>query len=101
MINHPGHRHPHPHRNHPCCHHPHHQSNHDHDDLVDGNVGKPGSKVCIGSSAADLDQLLPGDHSFQLLNAHDDDDDDDDFDDGHGDSGGNRVGIGQRGPKHW
>ena len=68
---------------HPWCHYPHQN----HGDLVDGNVGKPGTKVFIGSSAADVQQLLPGDHSFQLLNAHHHHDDDDDFDEGHGDSG--------------
>lgn len=81
MINHPRLRHPR--HYHPCCHYPHQN----HGDLVDGNVGKPGTKVFIGSSAADVQQLLPGDHSFQLLNAHHHHDDHDDFDEGHGDSG--------------
>ena len=81
MIDRPRQRHPH--HNHPRCHELHHQSNHhyhNHDHLIDGNVSKPGTKVCIGSSAADVQQLLPGNNSFQLLDG--DDDDFDDFDDG-------------------
>ena len=53
----------HHHHHHHHRHHPHHHDDH----LVDGNIGKPGSKIAIGSIAANVQQLLPRDHPFQLL----------------------------------
>ena len=44
-----------------------HRHHHHHHHLVDGNISKPGTKVSIGSIAAKVEQLLPGDHSFQLI----------------------------------